>query len=103
MRAMDFEYNYLKHLHYKTDESKFQKMMLDFLLSPTVSVKFMEYFFKQCCEDQNFLWAAFLRKNTVLNTKIHAEAFHWLLKYVYLDKKQNRLIVALLKDLWAKL
>ena len=35
-------------------------------------------------------WAACLRCTTVVNTNMHIEAFHRLLKVVYLENKQNR-------------
>ena len=35
-------------------------------------------------------WAACHRSTTVVNTNMHIEAFHRLLKVVYLENKQNR-------------
>ena len=93
-------YEKLHYLRDITDENVFDQYLSDFRNSLSLSglyKSFADYFEKQWVKSKKH-WAYCFRKGIGVNTNMHVEAFHRVLKYVYLDGKHNRrLDVCLLK------
>ena len=93
-------YHQLQVLLSQEDEAKFKITLQKFLsYVKTISPKFYEYFsayYSNRVEE----WALFHRKWNMVNTNMFFEAFHRLLKKVYLEGKQNRRLDTLLTILF---
>ena len=83
-------YHYLRLLLMENTENKFRVLLQQFLSFLERNEKRFYTYFKEndcSCLDQ---WASCFRVGTVVNTNMFLEAFHRLLKVVYLHHKQNR-------------
>ncbi len=83
-------YHQLRLLLSEPDEVNFRVLLQQFLsLIATEHSRFFEYFRANYAlrSDQ---WATWHRVGTIVNTNMHLESFHRLLKVVYLQGKQNR-------------
>lgn len=93
-------YRHLLVLLHETTLTAFNKTLQQFLsyLKEKKEHLFLEYFQNNYC-NRTSQWATFARCNTSVNTNMHIEAFHRLVKTVYFQQKQNRRVDALLNVL----
>ena len=93
-------YRYLLVLLHETTLAEFNKKLQQFLsfLKEKKQHLFLEYFQKNYC-NRTSQWATYARCYTSVNTNMHIEAFHRLVKTVYFQQKQNRRVDALLNVL----
>ena len=92
-------YHQLRTLLQETEESHFRVLLQEFLsFLKDNHKKFYTYFNNTYCTriDQ---WGSFNRSECNVNTNMFLEAFHRVLKVVYLNHKQNRRIDTLLTTL----
>ena len=86
-------------LHDETDEVVFSGLHQQFLSYILANhTRFFQYF-KNTYAMRCGQWVACYRKGTIVNTNMHLEAFHRLLKKVYLEGKHNRRLDNLLSIL----
>ena len=96
-------YHNLRILLEETDMEKFEilldKTLMEFRKS-SITERFGKYFETHYAYKKE-QWAACYRKDALINTNMHTEAFHRVLKYVYLrgriNKRLDKLIYVLLK------
>lgn len=92
-------YHHLRVLIQEQTEPEFRVLLQQFLVLVEETVpKFAEYF-KTCYCTRLTQWAPCFRHKTAANTNMFLEAFHRLLKVVYLQHKQNRRLDHLLVTL----
>ena len=92
-------YHQLRVLLMETEESKFRVFLQEFLTHIKKNhKKFHSYFFNIYCKRLQ-QWASCYRTHSVVNTNMFLEAFHRVLKIVYLHHKQNRRLDFLLTTL----
>ena len=93
-------YRHLLVMLHETTFSEFSKKLQQFLtlLKEKGQHSFLEYFQTNYCNRVN-QWATHARCYTSVNTNMHIEAFHRLIKSVYFQQKQNRRVDALLNVL----
>ena len=85
-------YQQLRVLMMETDKAKFTIMLTKFLsLNKTNTPAFIDYFKSSYCTHIK-QWAMCHRVGTPMNTNMFSEAFHRVLKIVYLRHQQNRRI-----------
>ena len=76
----------------ENDSKNFEKMLdqtlIHFTRSPETS-SFGDYF-STCYASRADQWAAFYRKAAFINCNMYVEAFHHLLKYLYLKGTTNK-------------
>lgn len=94
-------YAFLKLLQMEPRETQFRKMLQEFLAylqirHPSVHEYFDSTYIK---ENTDKMWTTCHRLGTPANTNMFAEAFHRVLKQVYLKSKQNRRIDELIYTL----
>ena len=84
-------YHHLMVLMEERSEVEFYKLLTHFLtyLSDEGLTSFLEYFQRHYCS-RTMQWATYGRCYTTVNTNMNLEAFHRLLKVVYLHQKKNR-------------
>ena len=87
-------YHNLRVLLEETDKDKFENLLKQtqeqLSKSPTTS-EFSDYFTKYYVS-RKYQWAACYRKGSQLNTNMYVEAFHRLLKHIYLQGTCNKRI-----------
>lgn len=93
-------YHNLLVLLNESTQSEFTKQLQGFLtfLSNNQMATFLEYFKENYCSRIS-QWATYARCYTPVNTNMHIEAFHRLVKVVYFQQKQNRRVDALIRVL----
>ena len=92
-------YHQLRLLLAETEESQFRVILQEFLTyTEKHHYKFYNYFNIYYCKRVE-QWASCYRKHTAVNTNMFVEAFHSVLKIVYLHHKQNRRVDVLLVTL----
>ena len=92
-------YHQLRLLLTETEESQFRVILQEFLTyTEKYHYKFYNYFNIYYCKRVE-QWASCYRKHTAVNTNMFVEAFHRILKMVYLHHKQNRRVDVLLVTL----
>ena len=85
-------YHNLRLLLEETDINKFNIMLHQTLLNlrqSSTTVDFANYFERHYCR-RTEQWAACFRKSSLVNTNMYVEAFHRVLKYVYMRGKVNK-------------
>ena len=103
-------YHFLRLLLVQTNISTFRKLLAQTVtLCKEIAPMFAEYLNSRYCKNleqhlhkhKNLEWALCYRIGTTMNTNMHIESFHRVLKMVYLQHKHNRkvdyLIYVLLK------
>ncbi len=80
--------NQLRVLLMKTEEPKFRVMLQEFLTNTQKYSKFYTYFNQYYCNRLE-QWASCYRVKTTVNTNMFLEAFHRVVKIVYLHHKHN--------------
>ena len=93
-------YHHLLVIQNESDIIEFNKKLQRFLswLSQEEMTDFLQYFKQNYC-NRISEWATHGRQYTSVNTNMHIEAFHRLVKCVYFQQKQNRRIDCLLNVL----
>ena len=99
-------YHFLRMLLMKTNIPTFRKLLAQTLTQcRETAPPFAEYFNSRYCRNLE-QWALCYRIGTPMNTNMHIESFHRVLKIVYLQHKHNRrvdyLIYILLRIAWDK-
>ena len=82
-------YHQLRTLMMEKDKRKFTELLAKFLTLNSNYTSFLDYFRRVYCRNCEH-WAICYRIGTPMNTNMHSEAFHRVLKIVYLHHKQNK-------------
>ena len=93
-------YHHLLVLLNESNQTEFNKKLQSFLswLQQEEMVEFLQYFQVNYC-NRISEWATHSRQHASVNTNMHLEAFHRLVKCVYFQEKQNRRVDCLLNVL----
>ncbi|XP_035225897.1 uncharacterized protein LOC118198347 isoform X4 [Stegodyphus dumicola] len=94
-------YKALKSILYELDETRFTVMLMEFLteLEEDSDTKEFYVYFKKYYANRAEMWAYCYRKYARINTNMHVEAFHKILKYIYLEGKKSKRVDNSIKSL----
>ena len=85
-------YHNLRVLLEETDESKFERLLLETqkqMSKSTQTEEFLKYF-KTYYTTRRREWALCYKRSSHINTNMYVEAFHRVIKYLYLKGKTNK-------------
>lgn len=95
----------LNVLLHASDESQFRKLLSCFLTEleeiAGENGELLEYFRKHYCQHESRIrqWAMWARRGSIVNTNMFLESFHKILKFKFLNGRQNRRMDTLLYTL----